>query len=71
MNIALSGLIYGGVLVVMMLVARDGVVGLLGSLSRALITRLRNTREKGATYVTKTRPAECPVGSNSTGGLNS
>ncbi len=29
MNIALSGLIYGGVLVVMMLVARDGVVGLL------------------------------------------
>ena len=59
MNIALSGLIYGGVLVVMMLVARDGVVGLLSSLSRALLARYRNTREKGeATYVTKTRPAE-------------
>jgi branched-chain amino acid transport system permease protein len=40
MNIALSGLIYGGVLVVMMLVARDGVVGLLGTLSRALCARL-------------------------------
>ena len=40
MNIALSGLIYGGVMVVMMLVARDGVVGLLGGLSRALRARL-------------------------------
>ena len=40
MNIALSGLIYGGVMVVMMLVARDGVVGLLGSLSRKLTARL-------------------------------
>ena len=58
-NIALSGLIYGGVLVVMMLVARDGVVGLLGSLSRALLARFRKAQEKGAaTYVTKTRPAE-------------
>ena len=33
MNIALSGLIYGGVLVAMMLVARDGVAGLFGSLA--------------------------------------
>ena len=40
MNMGLSGLIYGAVLVVMMLVARDGVVGLLGTLSRALFARL-------------------------------
>jgi|KBSSwiStaDraftv2_1062776.scaffolds.fasta_scaffold55984_3 branched-chain amino acid transport system permease protein len=33
MNIALSGLIYGGAMVLMMLVARDGVVGLLSSLT--------------------------------------
>jgi branched-chain amino acid transport system permease protein len=40
MNIALSGLIYGAVLVAMMLVARDGVVGLLGNLAAALRARL-------------------------------
>jgi branched-chain amino acid transport system permease protein len=40
MNIALSGLIYGGVLVVMMLVARDGVVGLLAGLAATLRARL-------------------------------
>jgi branched-chain amino acid transport system permease protein len=40
MNIALSGLIYGGVLVAMMLVARDGVVGLLSTLTAALRTHL-------------------------------
>lgn len=57
MNIALSGLIYGGMMVAMMLVARDGVVGLLGSLSRALLTRLGTAREK-SDYVTTTRPAE-------------
>ena len=46
-------------MVVMMLVARDGVVGLLGSLSRALLARLRKRQESGAaTYVSKTRPAE-------------
>ena len=45
MNIALSGLIYGGVLVVMMLVARDGVVGLLGSLAQALRARLAPPRD--------------------------
>jgi branched-chain amino acid transport system permease protein len=39
MNIALSGLIYGGALVLMMLVARDGVVGLAASLAAKL--RLR------------------------------
>jgi branched-chain amino acid transport system permease protein len=46
MNIALSGLIYGGLIVIMMLVARDGVVGLLGSLSRALIARAPTSRER-------------------------
>jgi catechol 2,3-dioxygenase-like lactoylglutathione lyase family enzyme len=40
MNIALSGLIYGAVLVVMMLVARDGVMGLLSNLLNALRTRI-------------------------------
>jgi branched-chain amino acid transport system permease protein len=39
MNIALSGLIYGAVLVVMMLLARDGVVGLIVTLSAALSAR--------------------------------
>jgi len=58
MNIALSGLIYGGAMVAMMLVARDGVVGLLGSLSRALLARLRSARDRGAAIATKTRPAE-------------
>jgi hypothetical protein len=43
----------------MMLVARDGVVGLLGSLSCALLARYRGTREKGVpTYAAETRPAE-------------
>jgi branched-chain amino acid transport system permease protein len=45
MNIALSGLIYGGVLVVMMLVARDGVVGLLASLATTLRARLAPRNE--------------------------
>jgi branched-chain amino acid transport system permease protein len=59
MNIALSGLIYGGVLVVMMLVARDGVVGLLGTLSRTLLARLATERKENTeSYITKTRPAE-------------
>jgi branched-chain amino acid transport system permease protein len=40
MNIALSGLIYGAVLVVMMLLARDGVVGLLCTLSDKFSARL-------------------------------
>jgi branched-chain amino acid transport system permease protein len=44
MNIALSGLIYGAVLVVMMLVARDGVMGLLSTLLNALRTRIITTR---------------------------
>jgi len=44
MNIALSGLIYGAVLVVMMLIARDGLMGLLSSLLNALRTRLIATR---------------------------
>src|SRR5262245_63950117 len=44
MNIALSGLIYGGVLVVMMLVARDGVVGLVGSLAETLRARFASHR---------------------------
>jgi branched-chain amino acid transport system permease protein len=58
MNIALSGLIYGGAMVIMMLLARDGVVGLLGSLSRTLLARLRNARDNGDPIITKTRPAE-------------
>jgi branched-chain amino acid transport system permease protein len=49
MNIALSGLIYGGVLVAMMLVARDGVVGLIGTLSRALLARVSASRAVGET----------------------
>jgi branched-chain amino acid transport system permease protein len=56
MNIALSGLIYGGVMVAMMLVARDGVVGLLGTLSRALIARLSAARESRS-FKTDDRPA--------------
>jgi len=40
MNIALSGLIYCAVLVVMMLVARDGVMGQLSNLLNALRTRI-------------------------------
>ena len=44
MNIALSGLIYGGVMVAMMLIARDGVVGLLGTLAGALRARLASRR---------------------------
>jgi len=58
-NIALSGLLYGGVLVVMMLVARDGVVGLLGSLTRALRARLapdRAARNESALEKTTDRP---------------
>jgi branched-chain amino acid transport system permease protein len=59
MNIPLSGLIYGGVMVLMMLVARDGVVGLIGTLSRALLVRLSASRsENHESLVTKTRPAE-------------
>jgi branched-chain amino acid transport system permease protein len=59
MNIALSGLIYGGVMVLMMLVARDGVVGLIGTLSRTLLVRLSTSRsENHESLVTKTRPAE-------------
>ena len=40
MNIALSGLIYGGAMVLMMLVARDGVVGLAAGLAARLRQRL-------------------------------
>ena len=40
MNIALSGLIYGAVLVAMMLVARDGVVGLISKLTGLLRSKL-------------------------------
>lgn len=40
MNIALSGLIYGAALIVMMLLARDGVVGLIRTLGAALNARL-------------------------------
>ena len=59
MNIALSGLIYGGVMVLMMLVARDGVVGLIGTFGRTLLVRLSAPRsENGESLVTKTRPAE-------------
>jgi branched-chain amino acid transport system permease protein len=39
MNIALSGLIYGAVLIVMMLLARDGVAGLVRALAIALSAR--------------------------------
>jgi hypothetical protein len=34
------------------------VVGLLGSLSRTLLARLRNARDNGDPIITKTRPAE-------------
>ena len=44
MNIALSGLIYGAVLVAMMLLARDGVVGLIRTLAAALTTHLAQRR---------------------------
>jgi branched-chain amino acid transport system permease protein len=56
MNIALSGLIYGGVMVVMMLVARDGVVGLVTGLTQALRARLaaRHTKLSDGTAI---RPA--------------
>ena len=47
MNIALSGLIYGAVLVVMMLVARDGVVGLIVRLTDIAGDRLTQRREVG------------------------
>ncbi len=58
MNIALSGLIYGGVLVVMMLVARDGVVGLIGNRPHALRALSAPRSENDESLVTKTRPAE-------------
>jgi len=44
MNIALSGLIYGAALVVMMLLARDGVVGLVHTLATRLSERLAQRR---------------------------
>ena len=53
MNIGLSGLIYGAVLVAMMLVARDGVVGLLGTLSRALFARLAARKTAATTAARK------------------
>ena len=53
MNIALSGLIYGGVMVVMMLLARDGVVGLVVGLTQALRARLaaRHTQSSDGTAI--------------------
>jgi branched-chain amino acid transport system permease protein len=54
MNIALSGLIYGGVMVGMMLVARDGVVGLLGTLTRAAIRRLLTAPRSGKSLSAQT-----------------
>ncbi len=56
MNIALSGLIYGAVLVVMMLVARDGVVGLVSNLAAALRARIAAPREAACTAKTPDRP---------------
>jgi branched-chain amino acid transport system permease protein len=58
MNIALSGLIYGGIMVVMMLVARDGVVGLVTGLAQTLRARLaaRNTQSSDATAVPQLQP---------------
>jgi branched-chain amino acid transport system permease protein len=57
MNIALSGLIYGGVMVAVMLVARDGAVGLIGTLSRALLARISASRAPGETRTkTNDRP---------------
>jgi hypothetical protein len=44
MNIALAGVIYGVVVVGMMLIARDGVVGLLSDLAKALRARLTTRR---------------------------
>ncbi|HMK81759.1 MAG TPA: branched-chain amino acid ABC transporter permease [Xanthobacteraceae bacterium] len=48
MNIALSGLIYGAVLIAMMLLARDGVVGLIRTLATGLGAYLaqRNAHEQ-------------------------
>ena len=62
MNIALSGLIYGGVLVVMMLVARDGVVGLLSGLAGALRTRLASHRRASATEARIEKARDRPHG---------
>jgi branched-chain amino acid transport system permease protein len=56
MNIALSGLIYGGVMVVMMLLARDGVVGLATGLMQALRAR-RAARHTKLSDGTAIRPA--------------
>ncbi len=53
MNIALSGLIYGAVLVVLMLVARDGVVGLIRTVADALSERLAR---RNALAKTEDRP---------------
>ena len=54
MNIALSGLIYGGIMVVMMLVARDGVVGLVVNLAQIL--RARRSQSSDATAVPQLQP---------------
>jgi branched-chain amino acid transport system permease protein len=62
MNIALSGLIYGGVLVVMMLVARDGVVGLLSALAGALRARLASHRRAPATEACAEKARDRPHG---------
>jgi branched-chain amino acid transport system permease protein len=57
MNIALSGLIYGGLMIMMMLVARDGVIGLLNGLSGALLARLAARRaDVGTCSKTHDRP---------------
>jgi branched-chain amino acid transport system permease protein len=58
MNIALSGLIYGGIMVVMMLVARDGVVGLAAGLAQTLRARraARRMQSSDATAVPQLQP---------------
>ena len=60
MNIALSGLIYGGVMVVMMLVARDGVVGLVTGLDAGPALRLaaRHTKLSDGTAIRRQRQTD-------------
>lgn len=62
MNIALSGLIYGCVLVVMMLVARDGVVGLLSGLAGALCGRLAWHRQVSTPEACTEKASDRPDG---------
>jgi branched-chain amino acid transport system permease protein len=63
MNIALSGLIYGGAIVLMMLIAHDGVIGLIGTLSRAALAQIARREAKPAhlqKYVRPRTPGDQP-----------